>query len=703
MANFSVSAVADKKFHRDKIEVEYKWLLVFDPVNSQLPMPSENAKPLPAELARKSRTTAEDPANSDDPKPKDPFGDPDGKFRWEEFDSCKAVRNPAQVKIDIGKPGKLWYYLGKSSTEAKAHYTADIAIQQNDQTANFLESVRIASVVAAAAKPPAQRVSYPASYPSAVNHQNGPNAARPGANVRGPQAKIPTTQYTKPAATKERPYHGKYAITDPVAAQYKARPGVNVDVQALYNQRAFQDAASTQLPQHYHDQQSSSYRAPQASMGSAAPTAPMTSGQPQAPQDYKSRTKYNYNYNVRLFKRGLSPVTSTDNIQRTPLAYQQGQARPQYPQQQKNQPLHTSQPAPYSRPQAPVANMMGVPFASCTAPTITSPHSFSRSSSTQRHPSSATETPIEPPALAPETKKVSRINVSEKYTYLHDAEKARPQVYQSPYALEGGFTPAYMPAPAAVPKTRPRGPSISEEYLMTRTPSEQEQISQKTMEAKIKAQQFQQQQQLQRRQSLSQSQTQGHSQNRGNSIKEEYQPPQHVQMSAIQQPQPAYNNPSPQAYQNPYTKPQSYQQYNHYSPSYATSSLHHQQPPHQYHQPYHHHQSPTYSTHFPQAPTYQANHDQQQAQYQSPQDFQMQLQREAQHSPQGGWLDQFSRGLQNAANHGGSQGVPAYNGASSYGGIGYSSGGGGQGSPLKYEMGGAGTEMLPMMREGGKY
>ena len=286
------------KLHRDKIEVEYKWLLVFDPVNSQLPMPSESAKPLPAELVRKSRTTAEDPANNDDPKPNDPFGDLDSNLRWEEFDSRKAFRNPAQVKIDIDKPRKLWYYLGKSSTEAKAHYTANPAIQQNDPTANFLESVRIASVAAAAAKIPAQRVSYSATYPSGSNYQSSLSGSSPGTNVHVQQPKTFATQYVTPAATKERPYHGKYAITESMTPQYKPRSGVNVDTQALYNQRAFQNL---QLPQQYHNHQSPGYPTPQASMGAAAPTAPMMSGQPHVPQDYQSGTKYNYNYNVRLF------------------------------------------------------------------------------------------------------------------------------------------------------------------------------------------------------------------------------------------------------------------------------------------------------------------------------------------------------------------------------------------------------------------
>ena len=263
-------------------------------------MPSENAKPLPAELARKSRTTAEDPANNDDPKPNDPFADPDSNLRWEEFNSCKTFRNPAQVRIDIDKPKKLWYYLGKPSTEAKARYTADLAIQQNDPTASFLESVRIASVAAAAARPPAQRLSYPASYPSSSNHTNALGVPRPSANAPVPQSKAPITQCTRPAGTKERPYHGKYAITDSIAAQYKPKPGVNVDSQSLYNQRAFQNL---QLPQQYRSPQIPGYRAPQTLIGAPAPTAPMTSGQSQVPQDARSRPKYNYNYNVRLFSQ----------------------------------------------------------------------------------------------------------------------------------------------------------------------------------------------------------------------------------------------------------------------------------------------------------------------------------------------------------------------------------------------------------------
>ena len=85
-----------------------------------------------------SRTTEQDPAINEGPKPKELFCD-STSFRWEEFNTCKAFHNPQQTKVDLSKPKKLWFYLGKRSTEAKAHYTGDLAVRKNDASANFLE------------------------------------------------------------------------------------------------------------------------------------------------------------------------------------------------------------------------------------------------------------------------------------------------------------------------------------------------------------------------------------------------------------------------------------------------------------------------------------------------------------------------------------------------------------------------------------
>ena len=689
----------------DQFEVEYKWLLVFDPINSQLPMPSENAKPLPVELARKSRTTAGDPAIKEGPKPKELFCDSDA-FRWEEFETRKAFRNPAQVKIDIFKPKKLWFYLGKDSTEAKAQYTADLAVRKNDPSGNFLESVRTASVAAAAVAAPVQRKSLSASYPS-TTIQNSIGTAQ--VNYQPQPANLQTKTAPKPVMTKERPYHGKYAITDPVHSSYQNKPraGYKVDDESLNNQRAFTQASSMQS-QYYNRypsaQQYPNYRAPQASMASVAPTAPMVSTASKIPQAFHGT----HEYRPENTHSGTSYPSSTHNYQR-PVPYQQPQARLQpqqayYPQPSQSHSRPQSLQTQFPRPQAPIANMMGSTTNAANPPSDDT--SFTKASSVPPRGSalSVPPTPTTPATPTSESKGVSHLKIPEKYVYLHSAEKARPKVYQSPYAPEGGFTASYLPAPAATPKLRPRGPSISEDYLMKRTPSQQEVVNRKLSEEKLRIFEEAQakanlhdQKQTQSRQSLGHNQVHSRSSSLHSPLYQ--QQTQHIPLSAIQKPQSPYQAHSPQSYQNPYNSPSPHQAFGHYSPSYVSNGLSHQTQPksqyqqlQQYQQPQHH-----YPNHLP---PYQSSSQPMVSppglQFQSPQDFQMQIQRDShqQQSPSDGGFEHFFKGMQSAAG--------VQNGHSDGGWRGYSSGGTGEGSPLKHEMGGGG-EMLPMMRDGPRY
>jgi len=277
------------------VEVEYKWLLFFDPVNSQLPMPSENAQPLPPELARRSRTTASDPATNDGPKANDPFCDEAGIYKWSEFDTCKPIRNSEQVKIDISQPEKLWYFLGKTSTEAKAQYTHDPAVKHNNPKSNFLSTVAVAAPPVPAQQPFARK-SFPASYPG-VN-QNALNAARANGQLR--PSKVQSSSRAALPVTKERPYTGKYAITDPAPSYQDSRPGYNVDAQALQAQRAFQQRASMQQSsQQYHNHQlQNNYGASNPDYRAA--TASMMSGPLQRPMAPSYSVPSGYNFNVRL-------------------------------------------------------------------------------------------------------------------------------------------------------------------------------------------------------------------------------------------------------------------------------------------------------------------------------------------------------------------------------------------------------------------
>ena len=134
---------------QDLVEVEYKYLLVLDPTQSQRPKPSPDAKPLPENLSNTKEHSA-DNRKDGVPSKGDPFLDPAAEQVWEEFNSVYAseVKNPFQKKVDLSKNGQdgkdvgLWYFLGRTSTEARPQFTHDVKIQTNNPKSNFLDSVR---------------------------------------------------------------------------------------------------------------------------------------------------------------------------------------------------------------------------------------------------------------------------------------------------------------------------------------------------------------------------------------------------------------------------------------------------------------------------------------------------------------------------------------------------------------------------------
>ena len=144
----------------DRVEVEWKYILKLHPDESQRPKPSANAKPLPEHL--KESDASLDITNRTDGVPDmgDPFHDPHSEHKWAEWHTAPEVTRKT-AKVDFSKEDRLWYYLGKPSTEARPQYTENPAKPRNNPKSNFLDTV----------KPPpppvpvfAQR-SYPASYP----------------------------------------------------------------------------------------------------------------------------------------------------------------------------------------------------------------------------------------------------------------------------------------------------------------------------------------------------------------------------------------------------------------------------------------------------------------------------------------------------------------------------------------------------------
>ena len=99
------------------------------------------------------------------------------------------------------------------------------------------------------------RRSYPASFPTQPGiNINAVNAARVNMHVQQarPQLVRPQQQI------QEKPYNGKYAIKDTIS--FPSNSGCRVDHQALHNQRAFlQNASTFPTPQYIRP---GSYQAP---------------------------------------------------------------------------------------------------------------------------------------------------------------------------------------------------------------------------------------------------------------------------------------------------------------------------------------------------------------------------------------------------------------------------------------------------------
>ncbi|KAJ0300436.1 hypothetical protein COL516b_008366 [Colletotrichum fioriniae] len=165
----------------DRLEVEWKWLLLPDPSDYHLPKASSKAIPMPSSQKAKERLNAKRPAD-EIPRKDAPFVE---GYTWAEFHPCNECTNPNQTKVDLSKDSQVWHYLGKTSTEAKAQYSEDPAKQLHNPKSNFLDTIpkppkpvsastshRRVSVV------PPQPAPLPVFTPG-VAVQNGPKSEKP--------------------------------------------------------------------------------------------------------------------------------------------------------------------------------------------------------------------------------------------------------------------------------------------------------------------------------------------------------------------------------------------------------------------------------------------------------------------------------------------------------------------------------------------
>lgn len=264
-------------FSSERVEVEYKYLLLPQDGDFHLDKPSDKAVPLPrSRNARKALQTSDRHAD-DLPRKDDIFV---GDLVWAEFANLqKMARNAEQVKVDLTKSKQLLYYLGEISKESTAYFTADPNSKVNDPSVSFLNTVP-------KPLPPPVR-NYAPPLPRSYNQQQ----YTPNRDAPRPPPILPPG-YSRPAAgaKAEKPY------------EYKPRK-------------------SSYTPSHMNQpQQSSQYRSPQNHQYSD-PSRQQYGSYGQSYHSSQSPSNHNLmgNYYSGAFKPGTGPLGAPAKL--TPESY----------------------------------------------------------------------------------------------------------------------------------------------------------------------------------------------------------------------------------------------------------------------------------------------------------------------------------------------------------------------------------------------
>lgn len=399
-------------FGSDRVEVEWKYILKLHPNESQRPTPSANAKPLPEHL--KETDASLDITNRTDGVPEigDPFHDPNSEQKWAEWHTAPNVTQKV-AKVDFGKENRLWYYLGKPSTEARPQYTENLAIPRNNPKSNFLETVKPPPPPVPTFNRPSYSVSYPLK-PAPINVPPYTPMQQQTQTSRPYQYKPKETMVNSWKSPVYNPDTRKNP-NSPVAHQ----PNVSYDhrMQPAPNGQAPHQGYHSQRPLQQQQYQYHPYVPPQGYSTSTGKTQPSTS-EPgllagieryaHLPQSTNKPPAYPYTQSPQQLPpshhsqgqgHNLTPTNSSASLQ------SQGPSH-------RNVPLSHTPSNPSGPPKPPM-------------------YAITPSSSVVYAAQSPTE------YLAYVT----------NYPYLKNAYLRRAKTYVSPYSLDGGIAPEWRPKP----------------------------------------------------------------------------------------------------------------------------------------------------------------------------------------------------------------------------------------------------------------
>ncbi|KAK4189814.1 hypothetical protein QBC35DRAFT_379288 [Podospora australis] len=262
----------------DRVELEWKWLLVPDPADLRLPKASANAIPMPTCRKAQQEINAKR-AVDEAPRKDDEFG---AGFVWAEFHAGDPITNRQQVKVDFSKENQVWHYLGKTSTEAKAQYTGDPSKPQHNFKSNFLDSIpKPVSAVPVPLLPQQPKRALPATYPPArpVQAQYTGISAGPFMGAPAPKHERPYTYKPRTSMEPSQPLQSMQYMPH----QFAPKP---TPPQPLYTQPQYQPIQITPMHQHLPQRLPVSQPTYQHQVFQP-PLAPHQPPQPQPPQAHQ--------------------------------------------------------------------------------------------------------------------------------------------------------------------------------------------------------------------------------------------------------------------------------------------------------------------------------------------------------------------------------------------------------------------------------
>ena len=383
-------------------------MLKLDPEESQRPKPSANAKPLPEHL--KENDASLDISNRTDGVPEvgDPFLDPNAEQKWAEFHTAPDVLQKV-AKVDLNNKDRLFFYLGKSSTEARAQFTDDLSNPVHNPKSNFLDTV----------KPP------PPVYPQYQQYQQYQQRPYQTAYpIKPAPISVPPRTPTQPQI---RPY--QYKPKETMMTSFRA-PAYNPDTRknpnspVAHQPNVTYDHRSAGSPYGYPTQQPGyhTHRQPQGGYIPYAPPHHAYSGQAKSPSTGGAQ----HFSNVQHYGQ---PAAAPQGVQPNPnvlppLPFSQSQGPVPRPVYSPTDGPHVSQPQSYPGG-APVSNVLSAPTGTSRASMYANCHS---------------SLPTQPPPSQSDY-----LAYVTKYPYLKNAFLRRAKTYISPYSPNGGFTSEWAP------------------------------------------------------------------------------------------------------------------------------------------------------------------------------------------------------------------------------------------------------------------